>query len=157
MRIALIFTGKTTERFIKEGIDNYINRISKYITFEMITIPEIKNTKNMPVREQKTKEGAKILQSIRSDDYIILLDEKGTEYTTAEFAGMFGKTLMVQRKRIVFIIGGPWGFADEVYSKAHLVLSLSRLTFSHQLVRLLFLEQLYRILTVINGDPYHHE
>lgn len=157
MRIALIFTGKTTERFIKEGIDNYINRISKYITFEIITIPEIKNTRNMPVREQKTKEGAKILQSIRSDDYIILLDEKGTEYTTAEFAGMFEKALMVQRKRIVFIIGGPWGFADEVYSKAQLVLSLSRLTFSHQLVRLLFLEQLYRILTVINGDPYHHE
>ncbi|MGI6338015.1 MAG: 23S rRNA (pseudouridine(1915)-N(3))-methyltransferase RlmH [Bacteroidales bacterium] len=157
MRIALIFTGKTTERFIKEGIDNYINRISKYITFEIITIPEIKNTRNMPVREQKIKEGAKIFQSIRSDDYVILLDEKGTEYTTAEFAGMFEKALMVQRKRIVFIIGGPWGFADEVYSKAQLVLSLSRLTFSHQLVRLLFLEQLYRILTVINGDPYHHE
>ncbi len=157
MRIALIFTGKTTERFIKEGIDNYINRISKYITFEIITIPEIKNTRNMPVREQKIKEGVKIFQSIRSDDYVILLDEKGTEYTTAEFAGMFEKALMVQRKRIVFIIGGPWGFADEVYSKAQLVLSLSRLTFSHQLVRLLFLEQLYRILTVINGDPYHHE
>ena len=98
MRIALIFTGKTTERFIKEGIDNYINRISKYITFEIITIPEIKNTRNMPVREQKIKEGVKIFQSIRSDDYVILLDEKGTEYTTAEFAGMFEKAPMVQRK-----------------------------------------------------------
>ncbi|MDY0098612.1 MAG: 23S rRNA (pseudouridine(1915)-N(3))-methyltransferase RlmH [Bacteroidales bacterium] len=157
MRIALIFTGKTTERFIKEGINNYTSRISKYTTFDIITIPEIKNTRNMPVREQKIKEGAKIFQSVRSDDYIILLDDKGNEFTTTEFAGMFGKVLMVQRKRIVFIIGGPWGFAEEVYSKADLVLSLSRMTFSHQLVRLLFLEQLYRILTVINGDPYHHE
>lgn len=157
MRVALIFTGKTTERFLKEGIDNYINRISRYISLDIITIPDIKNTRKMPVREQKIKEGTKIIQLLHSDDYTILLDEKGETYTTSEFAGIFGKTLMIPRKRIVFIIGGSWGFAEDVYSKADMILSLSKMTFSHQMVRLLFLEQLYRILTVINGDPYHHE
>ena len=107
--------------------------------------------------EQKIKEGRKIIQSVGKDDYIILLDEKGKELRTIEFAELVGKKLMNQGKRIVFVIGGPWGFSDEVYSIADMKLSLSKMTFSHQMVRLLFVEQLYRAFTVTRGEPYHHE
>lgn len=103
------------------------------------------------------KEGKKILQSISIDDYVILLDERGKEQRTIEFSELMGKLFMLPKKRIVFIIGGPWGFSEEVYSRADLKMSLSKMTFPHQLVRLLFLEQLYRVFTIIKGDPYHHE
>ena len=111
----------------------------------------------MSSNEQKIKEGKKIIQSVRKDDYIILLDEKGVEYRTVEFAEWLEKRLMLPAKRIVFITGGPWGFSDEVYSVADFRLSLSRMTLPHQMVRLLFLEQLYRVFTIIKGEPYHHE
>jgi 23S rRNA (pseudouridine1915-N3)-methyltransferase len=111
----------------------------------------------MPVAEQKAREGKKILESVGADDYMIVLDEKGKEFSTAEFAGQLGKIFLLSKKRIVFVIGGPYGFAAEVYQRADLKMSLSRLTFSHQMVRLLFTEQLYRAFTVIRGDPYHHE
>jgi len=157
MKIILIQTGKTTEKYISDGVEEYSSRIRKYNPFEIITLAELKNTKSMPVAEQKLKEGRKILESVGADDFAIILDEKGKEFTTSEFAGQLGKIFLQSKKRIVFLIGGPYGFSDEVYKRADMKMSLSRLTFSHQMVRLLFTEQLYRVFTVIKGDPYHHE
>jgi 23S rRNA (pseudouridine1915-N3)-methyltransferase len=157
MKITLLQTGKTTDKHVAEIVDLYTNRIKKYSVFEIITLPDLKNTKNMPIQEQKFKEATKILQSVSDDDYIILLDEKGREFTTVEFSKAMEKMFLLQKKRIVFVIGGPWGFSEAVYSKAYLKMSLSKMTFPHQLVRLLFLEQLYRVFTIIKGEPYHHE
>ena len=157
MRIALLQTGKTTDKNISAVADIYTARIKKYSTFEIITLPELKNTKSMPVPDQKLREGKRIIQTINSDDYVILLDERGKEMKTIEFSELLGKTYQLQKKRILFVIGGPWGFSEEVYSRADIKLSLSKMTFPHQLVRLLFLEQLYRAFTVIKGEPYHHE
>jgi len=157
MKISLLQTGKTTDKNMAELVDLYANRIKKYSVFEIITLPDLKNTRNMPVQEQMIKEADKILQSISNDDYIILLDEKGKEFRTIEFSGYLEKIFLLAKKRIVFIIGGPWGFSKEVYSKADFKMSLSKMTFPHQLVRLLFLEQLYRVFTIIKGEPYHHE
>lgn len=157
MKIALLQTGKTTDKNISVIADLYSSRISKYSSFEIITLPDVKNTKNMPHDEQKTKEGRKIIQSLTGEDLVILLDEKGKEFSTAELASWIEKQFMVARKRIVFVIGGPWGFSEEVYKRADMKISLSRMTFPHQLVRLLFLEQLYRVFTIIKGEPYHHE
>jgi 23S rRNA (pseudouridine1915-N3)-methyltransferase len=157
MKIALLQTGKTTDKNILELVDLYTNRIKKYATFEILTIPELKNTKNMPVQEQKSREAAKIFQLISEDDYIVLLDEKGKELRTTDFSGALEKMFFLHKKRIVFVIGGPWGFSDSLYVRADYKLSLSKMTFPHQLVRLLFLEQLYRVFTIIKGEPYHHE
>jgi len=157
MKIVLMQTGKTTDKNISLIADLYSSRISKYYSFETITLPDLKNTKNMPVEEQRIKEGRKIIQSLTGEDQVILLDEKGREFTTLELASWFEKQFMISRKRIVFIIGGPWGFSEEVYRRADMKISLSRMTFPHQLVRLLFLEQIYRVFTIIKGEPYHHE
>jgi len=157
MKIALLQVGKTTDKNISELFDLYSARIKKYYPFEIITIPELKNTKNMAIPEQKKMEGKKILQTVGSDDYVVLLDERGKEMRTVEFARLMEKMFMLPGKRIVFVIGGPWGFSDEVYERSNSKMALSKLTFPHQLVRLLFIEQLYRIFTVIKGEPYHHE
>ncbi len=157
MRIALLQTGKTTEKHIAEGVENYSARIRKFSGFEIITIPNLKNTKNLPPREQKFIEGKKILKILGKDDYIVLLDEKGREFRSVEFAGLIQKLSLIPVKRIVFVIGGPWGFSDEIIEKADLKMSLSKMTFPHQLVRLLFIEQLYRAFTIIKNEPYHHE
>lgn len=157
MKITLLQTGKTNDRNVAELADLYIGRIKKYSVFEVVTLPELKNTKNMLIKDQKEKEGQKILQSVASDDYVILLDERGKEFRTIEFSGMMEKVFMLPKKRIVYVIGGPWGFSDDVYSRADLKMSLSKMTFPHHLVRLLFLEQMYRSFTIIKGEPYHHE
>jgi 23S rRNA (pseudouridine1915-N3)-methyltransferase len=157
MKIALLQVGKTTDSNISELADLYSKRIKKYAAFEILTIPDIRNTKNMPLPEQKKKEGEKILQALVQDDYLVLLDERGTELRTNEMSKHLEKMFMLPKKRIVFVIGGPWGFSDDLYSRADFKLSLSKLTFPHQLVRLLFLEQLYRVFTIIKGEPYHHE
>jgi 23S rRNA (pseudouridine1915-N3)-methyltransferase len=157
MKIILIQTGKTTEKYISEGVEEYSGRIRKYNPFEIITLADLRNTKSMPVAEQKVREGKKLLESVGAEDFMIVLDEKGKEFSTAEFAGQLEKIFLQSKKRIVFAIGGPYGFSADVYKRADMKLSLSRLTFTHQMVRLLFAEQLYRIFTVIKGDPYHHE
>jgi len=157
MKIAMLQIGKTTEKHISAGIEIYSERIRKYSAFEIITIQELKDTRNMPVNEQKTREGKKILELTGKDDYIVLLDERGKEFRTRELAEWIERKASVAGKRIVFVIGGPWGFSDEVYKAAHFSLSLSKLTFPHQLVRLLFAEQLYRVFTIIKREPYHHE
>lgn len=157
MKISLLQIGKTNEKFISDGVDEYSGRIRKYSGFEIITIPDLKNTRNMPVTEQKLKESEKICRLLNSEDYVILLDEKGKAFSTIEFSEQLGRIFMLAKKRVVFVIGGPFGFSGEAYKREDLRLSLSRMTFSHQLVRLLFAEQLYRVLTIIKGDPYHHE
>jgi 23S rRNA (pseudouridine1915-N3)-methyltransferase len=157
MKITLLQTGKTTDKHVAELVELYTNRIKKYSAFDIVTLPELKNTKNMPVQEQKSKEATKIIQSLTDDDYVILLDENGKELRTIEFSGALEKMFFLPKKRIIFIIGGPWGFSEEVYIRADFKLSLSKMTFPHQLVRLLFLEQLYRVFTIIKGEPYHHE
>ena len=129
MKIALLQTGKTTDKNISELADQYASRIKKYSAFEIITLPDLKNAKNMSVPEHKLKEGRKIIQSLSIDDYVILLDEKGKELRTLEFSGLMEKIFMLPKKRIVFVIGGPWGFSDEVYSRADFKMSLSKMTF----------------------------
>lgn len=157
MKIILLLTGKTSEKNITGGVDLYSERIKKYFPFEILIIPDLKNTRSMPIQEQKNREGVKMLESFKTDDYIVILDEKGKEFTTLGFAGWLEKAFLLPKKRIVFVIGGPWGFSQEVYKRADIRLSLSKMTFSHQIIRLLFLEQLYRVFTVIKGDPYHHQ
>jgi len=156
MKIALLQVGKTTEKYLNEGISVYQERIKKYVPFEILTIPDMRNTRNMPASEQKLKEGESLIRLLKEDDYIVLLDERGKELSTIDFSSWLGKTMMLQKKRIVFIIGGPWGVSDEILNRADLKFSLSQLTFSHQIVRLLFMEQLYRAFTVLKGEPYHH-
>lgn len=157
MKIILLLSGKTTDKYIAEGVDIYYERIRKYSPFEIIVIPELKNTRNMPQTEQKEREGAKILETIKSDDFVVALDERGKEFTTLDFSSWLEKSFLLPKKRIVFVIGGPWGFSRGVCNRADMLLSLSKMTFSHQIIRLLFMEQLYRIFTVIKGDPYHHQ
>lgn len=156
MKVVVLLIGKNNEKFISEGIEIYASRIKKYCGFEIITIPELKNTKNMPEDEQKIKEGKKIQEFLGKEDYCILLDERGNEYDTVTFARWIERQAVVSTKRLVFVVGGPYGFSDEVYSRSDIKISLSKMTFPHQLVRLLFMEQLYRAFTVIKGEPYHH-
>jgi 23S rRNA (pseudouridine1915-N3)-methyltransferase len=157
MKIALLQTGKTTEKHVAEGVEMYSARIRKYSGFEIITLSGIRNTRNMPEQEQKLKEARKIIEVVGKDDYLVLLDEKGKEFRTVEFAGWLRQRLMMPNKRIMFVIGGPWGFSEEINKIADMKISLSRMTFPHQLVRLLFVEQLYRAFSIIKGEPYHHE
>ena len=157
MKIALLQTGKTSEKYLAEGIAIFEERVKKYTTFEIHTVLDIRRSKSLPDVEHKNREGERIIRCLRNDDYIVLLDDKGKEFSSIEFASWLEKSFMSQRKRIVFVIGGAWGFSGEVMKRADLRLSLSRLTFSHQMVRLLFLEQLYRAFTIIRGEPYHHE
>lgn len=157
MKIAFIQVGKTSEKHVSEGVETYSGRIRKYTAFEIITIPDLRNTRNMPGQEQKSKEGAKILEALGREDYVVLLDERGKEMRTVEFASWLERRFSISSKRVVFISGGAWGFSDEVYARADMKLSLSQMTFPHQLVRLLFAEQLYRAFTIMKGEPYHHE
>ena len=157
MKIILIQVGKTADKNISEIAELYSSRIAKYNSIETITLPNLKNTKNMPTDEQKLREGKQILQLINRDDYMVILDERGKEARTIELAEWIEKIFMLPARRLIFVIGGPWGFSDEVYKRADHSMSLSKLTFPHQLIRLIFLEQLYRIFTILKGEPYHHE
>lgn len=157
MKLTLLQTGKTDEEYIREGIAGYEKRLIKYARYETLTLPDIRNAKNMPATVIREKEAAKMLEVIRPDDLVILLDDKGKEFTTLQFASFLSEKMMSSKKRMLFVIGGAWGFHESIYARADFKVSLSKLTFSHQLVRLLFSEQLYRAFTVIAGDPYHHE
>jgi len=157
MKLVLLLTGKTDKVWIREGVAEYEKRIGKYARFESITLPEVKNPGNRSSDKVMAKEAEKILSTVKSDDHVVLLDDKGRSYSTTEMASWLITAMSLPKKRIVFIVGGPWGFDPSVRARADHILSLSKLTFSHQVVRLLFAEQLYRVLSVINGDPYHHE
>lgn len=157
MKIYFIQTGKTTEKHVADGAALYESRIRRFIPFETITVKGPAKAGSMTPEEVKKREGAAIVDAVPADSFVILLDEKGTEYSTVEFAAFLRRLFTGTRRNICFVTGGAWGFSSEVYQKADMRLSLSRLTFPHQLVRLLFMEQLYRVLSLIEGRPYHHE
>jgi len=157
MKLVLLLTGKTDKVWIREGVAEYEKRISKYARFEIITLPDVKNPGNRYAERVMAKEAEKMLSIIKSDDHVVLLDEQGRSYSTVEMASWLRTTMSLPKKRIVFVVGGPWGFDPSVRARADHIVSLSKLTFSHQVVRLLFAEQIYRVLSVIAGDPYHHE
>ena len=157
MKIQLIVTGKTNQHFVKQGLDEYCTRLTHYYPFELEVIPDIKNTKHLSVEQQKTKEGELILQSFQTGDFIMLLDEHGKEFTSVKFAEYIEKKAHTGLKRLVFVIGGAYGFSTAVYEAAHEKVALSKMTFPHQLIRLIFIEQLYRAMTILHKEPYHHE
>ena len=156
MKTILILIGKTQSKIFKVGIDDYVSRIEHYMTFSITTIPELKNTKSLSEDQQKQKEGELILKEIQPSDTVVLLDEHGVEFRSIEYANWL-KQKQNTARRLIFIIGGPYGFSPDVYARANEKISLSRMTFSHQMVRLIFTEQLYRACTIIKGEPYHHE
>lgn len=157
MKIALIVIGKTDAGYFVDAINEYKKRLVHYIPFEMEVIPDIKNVKNMSEFQQKEKEGELILKFLQPGDYLVLLDEKGKDFTSLQFAAYLEKKMHTIPKRLVFIIGGPYGFSEAVYGAASEKISLSKMTFSHQMVRLIFIEQIYRAMTILNNEPYHHE
>ncbi|MBR0181124.1 MAG: 23S rRNA (pseudouridine(1915)-N(3))-methyltransferase RlmH [Prevotella sp.] len=156
MKTVLILVGKTVNKHFIAGIEDYSERISHYMPFEIVTIPELRNTKNLCEEQQKISEGDLILRQIQPSDTVVLLDEHGKEFRSIEYAQWLQQKQQTSR-RLVFVIGGPYGFSDAVYSRANEKISLSKMTFSHQMVRLIFTEQLYRACTIIKGEPYHHE
>ena len=156
MKTILILVGKTVNKHFIAGIEDYTERISHYMPFEIVTIPELRNTKNLSEEQQKISEGDLILRQIQPSDTVVLLDEHGKEFRSIEYARWLQQKQQTAR-RLVFVIGGPYGFSDAVYSRSNEKISLSKMTFSHQMVRLIFTEQLYRACTIIKGEPYHHE
>lgn len=156
MKLLLLVVGKTVESWLKAGVDEYVSRLGHFAQFEMQVVPDLKNTKSMDTSVQKQKEGEQILKLLQNGDHVVLLDDKGREFTSEELATWVDKKVMISSKRIVFIIGGPYGFSNEVYARADEKMSLSKMTFSHQMVRVIFVEQLYRAFTIIKGIPYHH-
>lgn len=149
--------GKTDAAFVREGIAEYEKRLKYYIPYEMKVIPDVRNTKNMGELQQKEREGELILGQLETSDFVVLLDERGHEYTSKMFAEFLAQKMLTSIKRIVFVIGGPYGFSEQVYKQANMKISLSKMTFSHQMVRMIFTEQLYRAMTILKGEPYHHE
>lgn len=157
MKIALIVIGKTDAGYFVEAINEYRNRLVHYIPFEMEMIPDIRNVRNLSELQQKEKEGDLILKALQAGDYLVLLDEKGKEFTSLQFSAYIEKKMHAVSRRLVFVIGGPYGFSEAVYKAAAEKISLSKMTFSHQMIRLFFVEQLYRAMTILNHEPYHHE
>lgn len=156
MKTKLIVVGKTVDKNIIKGIEDYVDRIGHYMPFEIVVIPELKNTKKLSTASQKDMEGELILKQLQPSDTVVLLDEHGKEYRSIEFASWIEKQQQTART-LVFVVGGPYGFSDAVYARSNSKLSLSKMTFSHQMIRLLFVEQIYRACTIIKGEPYHHE
>lgn len=157
MKISLIVLGKTDETYLKAGIAEYESRINRYIKFSIVEIPGLKNTTNISKNLWKAKEAEKLIPHLASSDFVVLLDEKGKEIGSVEFSGFLNQRASGSIKHLVFVIGGPYGFDDSVRKRAGQIISLSRMTFSHQLVRILFLEQLYRAFTILRNESYHHE
>lgn len=156
LKIRLTWIGKTADKYLEEGVGIYHNRLKHYCRFETQTLPDIKNAKNLSKEELKEKEGKLLLESISPQDILVLLDENGKTYTSPQLADFVQKLLNRGAQQIIFVIGGAYGFSEEVYNRADAKLSLSPLTFSHQMVRLIFAEQLYRAFTILKGEPYHH-
>ena len=156
MKIILLVIGKTDKDFVKNGIEEYQKRLVHYLPFEINIIPDIKNTKNLSENQHKQKEGTLILDKVKAGDHLILLDEGGKEFSSVAFSKFIEQKMIGGTKNLVFVIGGPYGFSDDVYRKAQGKVSLSKMTFSHQMIRMIFTEQLYRAMTIIKGEPYHH-
>ncbi len=157
MKITLLVVGKTEDKYLIEGMEKYLNRLKHYIGFNLVVLPELKNTKSLTEAQQKTKEAELILKQVNNPDIMILLDEKGKKYTSVSFANYLNKQMIGSVQQLVFVIGGPYGFDESVYKRANSSVSLSDMTFSHQMVRLFFIVQLYRAFSILKGEPYHHE
>jgi len=156
MNIKLLAIGRTDDKQLQQLIDQYVKRLSHYIKFDLEIIPDLKNTKNLSEAQQKEKEGELILKKLSSSDILILLDENGKQFTSVELSTYLQKRMNSGIKTLVFVIGGPYGFSENVYAKAQGKVSLSKMTFSHQMVRLFVVEQLYRAFTILRNEPYHH-
>jgi len=157
MKIIFLVVGKTLNSNLIELQNEYQGRLKHYVTYETITIPELKNTKNLSFTEQKEKEADLIVKCLENSDEVILLDEKGKQHTSIGFSEFIEKKSLTSLKRMVFVVGGPYGFSQHIYQRANALISLSAMTFSHQMIRVIFLEQLYRAFTILKGEPYHHE
>lgn len=157
MKITLITVGKTDRDWVKQGLDIYVSRLKHYIPFSINEIPELKNVSALSKEQIKSREGELILKFVKPTDDLILLDERGKEYTSMELAKVIQDKISYSNKDIVYVIGGAYGFSEEVYRRANSKMSLSKMTFSHQMVRAIFAEQIYRAFTIIRGEPYHHE
>ena len=157
MNIELIVVGKTDSKEVNALVENYTKRINFYNRFNITYIPDVKNTKSLSESQQKTSEGEAIMRLLDPSDRVVLLDEKGSEFRSVEYADWLQKRLNSGVKRLVFIIGGPYGFSSEIYSRANEKISLSKMTFSHQIIRAIFTEQLYRAFSILHNSPYHHE
>ena len=157
MKITLLTVGKTDKAWVRQGLDIYVSRLKHYVPFSVVEIPELKNVSALTKDQIKVREGELILKNIKPSDDLILLDERGKEYTSLELAKVIQDKMTYAGKDIVYLIGGAYGFSDAVYRRADSKMSLSRMTFSHQMVRAIFAEQIYRAFTIIKGEPYHHE
>lgn len=157
MDILLLTIGKTRTQFVADGIKEYTKRLSRYLSFDILELPDVRATKSMTERMQKIREGELILEKILPSDHVVLLDERGREYSSVEFSAYIEKLMASGRKRTVFVVGGPYGFSEEVYTRADAKLSLSRMTFNHEMIRMFFVEQIYRAMTILRGEPYHHD
>lgn len=157
MDIVLLVVGKTTSKYIIEGISEYIKRLKRYIPYEICELPDARRAGKISQAEQKDAEGELILRKLNDSDMVILLDERGTQYTSREFASYLERAMGSGRKRLVFIVGGPYGFSEAVYARANGLISLSKMTFNHEMVRLFFTEQIYRGISILHGLPYHHD
>ena len=157
MEISLIVIGKTNARYLQEGIEEYIKRLKHYIPYSITVLPDIKNTKKLTEEQQKEAEGKLMLNALKPGDCLVLLDERGKEFTSVAFADYLQRKMNAGLRRLVFVIGGPYGFSQSVYDRADEKISLSKMTFSHEMIRLFFTEQIYRAMTIQRGEPYHHQ
>ena len=157
MKLHVIFTGRTVGKIYQEAIADYSRRLGHYLPFSLEEIPDLKNARSLSEAEQKEREADAVLASLKSGDILILLDERGKEYTSRGFASFMEQKMHSGGRRLVFLIGGPYGFSPRIYEQAQGMVSLSQMTFSHQMVRLFLIEQLYRACTILKGEPYHHD
>lgn len=157
MKITLLCIGKTDDKYINEGIEKYLKRLKHYISFQIVVLPDVKNVKNLSEAQQKEKEGELFFKNLSNHDHVILLDEFGKSFRSIEFSAFLENKMVTSVQHIVFLIGGPYGFSDQVKERANDSMSLSKMTFSHQMVRLFFVEQIYRGFSIMKGEPYHHE
>ncbi len=157
MNIELLVVGKTDSELVEKLVELYAKRVNHYCKFSITTLPDIRATRNLSPKQQKTAEGEAILRQINDSDYVVLLDERGTQYRSIQFAEWLQKRMNSGVKRLMIVIGGPYGFSQEVYERGNGKVSLSSMTFSHQFVRAIFAEQIYRAFTILNNEPYHHE
>ena len=157
MKIILLVVGKSTNLHLIKLQEEYQNRLKFYLNFEMVVVPELKKTKNLSISEQQEKEADLVFKQLETNDEVILLDDKGKQFTSTEFADFISKKMLASYKRIIFVVGGPYGFSDKLYNRANNKISLSQMTFSHQMIRPIFVEQLYRAFTIIKNEKYHHQ
>ncbi len=157
MKIQLIAVGKMSDAPLVQAVEKYVKRLVHYVPFQLLTVPDVKTTRSMTGQRQKEAEGSVVLSSVDARDFVILLDERGKEFTSREFASYIDRRTLSLPGNLVFVIGGPYGFSQQVYDRANDKISLSRMTLTHEMVRLFFVEQLYRAMTILRGEPYHHD